>query len=142
MINKFINAILLPKHINEINTITSDIADYWQRTNDFSLSCIRYFQDLNSKFELGFSDTEINEIVSTLITKCYISYDLKNPNTLRLYGEFIYYAVFGGRPPSYVRNRKETIALHLQQFEDSVIENPTPWNDSITKILDRKKFVD
>ena len=141
MINKLFNKILLPKHANEINVITSDLADYWQRTNDFSLACTRYLQDLNSKFELGLDDIEINEIVTTIITKCYVTFDLRNPNTMRLYGEFIYYGIFGGKLPSYVRNKRVTIRMYLDDFEDYVIENPTPWDDIITKVLDRKKFI-
>jgi hypothetical protein len=141
MINKFFNAILLPKHANEINVITSDLSDYWEKTNDFSLACMRYLQDLNTKFELGFNPIEISDIVTTIILKCLEIFNLKNPNTMRLYGEFIYYAVFNGKLPCYIRNQKETIMMHLENFEDYVIENPTPWNDLITKVLDRKKFI-
>jgi uncharacterized protein YozE (UPF0346 family) len=141
MINKLFNKLLLPKHANDINIITSNLSDYWERTNDFSLSCMRYLQDLNTKFELGFNPNEISEIVTTIIFKCYESLNLKNANTMRLYGEFIYYGIFGGKPPSYVRNKKETIFMYLVNFEDYVIENPTPWNDMITKVLDRKKFI-
>jgi hypothetical protein len=126
MINKLFNKILLPKHANDINIIASDISDYWKRTNNSRLACIRYLQDLNSKFELGFNEIEITEIVSTIITKCYVTFDLQNTNTMRLYGEFIYYVVFNGRLPSYVRNRKDTILLHLEKFEDYVIKNPKP----------------
>lgn len=43
--------------------------------------------------------------------------------------------------PTYVRNKKETIKKHLENFENYVIENPTSWNDFITKILDRNKFI-
>ena len=141
MINKVLNKLFLPKHENEINKITLDLADYWERTNDFSLACLRYFQDLNNKFELGFNPFEISEIVSTVIMKCYNNFDLPNDNTMLLFGEFIYYGVFGGKLPSYVRNRKETIQMHLENFEDYIIENPKPWNEKITKILDRNKFI-
>ena len=141
MINKFFNNVFLPKHANEINIITSDLSDYWKRTNDFSLACLRYFQDLNTKYELGFDPNELSEIVTVIIMKCCITFELQNPNTMRLFGEFIYYAVFGGKLPSYVRNKKETIMMHLENFEDYVIENPQPWNDVITKVLDREKFV-
>lgn len=141
MINKIFNKVFLSKYENEINIITADLAYYWERTNDFSLACFRYFQDLNNKFELGFEPDEISEIVTTVIMKCYNNFDLPNANTMLLFGEFIYFGVFGGKLPSYVRNRKETIQIHLENFEDYVIENPKPWNDKITKVLDRKKFV-
>lgn len=131
---------LLPKYGYEINTIVSDLLDYWKRTNDFSLACMRYLQDLNTKFELGLSPTEISGIVDTIIFKCYENFDLDNPNTLRIFSEFIYYAIFNGKPPNYVRNRKETIEMHLEQFDTYVIDNPKPWNREIIKVLDRNSF--
>jgi hypothetical protein len=141
MISKILNRILLPAYANEINIITNDLSDYWERTNDFSLACMRYLQDLSVKFELGFDNNEITDIVSIIISKCYISFELRNANTMRLFGEFIYYGIFAGKLPCYVRNKKETIWMYLENFEDYVIENPTPWNDIITKVLDRKQFI-
>lgn len=141
MINKLLNKLLLPKHENEINLITADLALYWEKTNDFSLACLRYFQDLNTKYELGFTNTEIAEIASTIITKSSIQLGLPNANTMLLYGEFLYYAVFGGKSPSYVRNKKENIFFHLGNFENYVIPNPSPWNDKITKVLNRNYFI-
>lgn len=131
----------LPKHENEINKITADLASYWERTNDFSLGCLRYFQDINSKFELGLSTVEIANITGTVISKCHIQLGLSNANTMLLFGDFIYYAVFGGKLPSYNRNKKEQILLHLENFESYVINNPSPWNDKINKVLDRNAFI-
>lgn len=141
MINKLFNKLFLPKHENEINIITADLSSYWERTNDFSMACLRYFQDLNTKYELGFTNLEIAEIASTIITKCNLQLSLSNANTMLLYGEFIYYAVFGGKLPSYVRNKKENIFHYLENFENYVIPNPSPWNDKISKVLNRNAFI-
>ncbi len=141
MINKLFNKVFLSKQENEINVITGDLGDYWKRTNDFSLACLRYLQDLNTKFELGFNAIELTEIVSTVIMKCYSNFGLSNANTMLIFGEFVYYGIFNGKLPSYVRNRKETIQKHLENFENYVIENPKPWNNQITKVLDRSKFI-
>jgi len=141
MINKILNKILLPKYENEINIITSDLSNYWGRSHDFSHACLSYFLDLNIKYELGFDPIEITEIVTTLIMKCIVFLELNNTNTARLYGEFIYYVVFGGKLPCYIRNKKETIMRHLDNFESYVIDNPKPWNDMITKVLDRNKIL-
>lgn len=135
------NKILLPKYANELNVIISDLLDYWKRTNDFSLACMRYLQDLNTKFELGFNPDEISNIVAKIILVSYNSFNLTNPNTIRLFGEFVYYAIFNGKLPCYVRNKKETISWHLENFESYVIQNPTPWNDVIRVVLDRNKFI-
>lgn len=141
MINNLFNKVFLPKHENEINKVTADLASYWERTNDFSLACLRYFQDINSKFDLGLSAVEIAHVTGTVISKCNLQFDLSNANTMLLFGEFIYYAVFGGKLPNYNRNKKEQIFQHLENFENYVINNPSPWNDKISKVLDRKAFV-
>lgn len=133
--------LFLAKHEKELNKITGELAMYWERTNDFTLACVRYVQDLNSKFQLGFSPDEIVLMATTIINKCYLNHGLSNANTMLLYGEFIYYAVFGGKLPSYVRHKKEVVFQHLDNFDKYVIENPAPWNDKITKVLDRNCFM-
>jgi len=141
MLNKIFNKIFLSKYENEINVITGELANYWERTNDFSLACLRYLQDLNNKYELGFDTFEISEIVSTVIMKSYTHFGLSNPNTMLIFGEFVYYGIFGGKLPCYVRNKKSTIMFHIENFENYIIDNPKPWNDQITKVLDRNRII-
>jgi hypothetical protein len=73
MLNKALSKVFLSEHRKEINTITSDLSDYWTRTNDLSLGCLRYFQDLNNKFELVYIPKLIGSS-SILVVRYFIDF--------------------------------------------------------------------
>ena len=141
MINKLFDKIFLSNHEKEINKITADLAFYWEKTNDLNTACERYLQDLNAKYFLGFDDNEIINITSIIHTKTRFVFGLSNPNILLIFGEFVYYCIFGGKLPSKDRNSKENIFNYLSNLEKYIIDNPAPWNDKINKVLNRKSFI-
>ena len=141
MNHRMINWTSFPKDENEINKIISDISDYCEAYLDPDLACYNYLKDLNTKFLLGFYESEIFNIVAIINNTCLYRFNLHFKNKIVLFGEFIYYAVFGGKLPGNVRNKTEKIIDYLYSFEDYLIENPNHLNDNISKIVDPNKFI-
>lgn len=130
------NDIFISRDEKAVIEIHNEISHYWKNTNDFLLAHQRYFQDLNIKFKLNFSE-ELLVMLPNVIVSGLIMSNINQKNTMFIFSQYIYFFVFGWQKPNRNRNSDEYILASLEKLNEYIINNPSTIDKEFPYILNK-----
>ena len=100
--------IFLSKKEKQIVEIYNLISSYWKNTNDFVVAHIRYLQDLNHKYKLGFDEELISSLPYVFLTPL-IQNGLSQSNSIYIFSQFVGLYIFRNDNPLIYRYSNENL---------------------------------
>ena len=100
--------IFLSKKEKQIVEIYNLISSYWKNTNDFVIAHIRYLQDLDHKYKLGFDEELISSLPYVFLTPL-IQNGLSQSNAMYIFSQFVGLYIFRNDNPLIYRYSNENL---------------------------------
>jgi len=129
----FLNELFPSKEEKQVIAIYDCIDSYWKNTNNFLIAHVRYLQDLNFKFKLGFSDSIFSDL-PTLILTPQIAQGISQHNAMFVFSQFVSFYIIRNNNPCIYRYSDEnllkiaenltlfTTQLNSARFPDFIVQ--------------------
>lgn len=123
----FFRDIFLTKQDKQVVDVYNSIRLYWKNTNDFVVAHIRYMQDLNHKYKLGFKEKVITDLPYIIITPL-LQGGFSQINTMFIFSQYVVFYILRHDNPKIYRYSDENLISIAENLGKVLI----PYNSKVT----------